>query len=50
MTTTIAGVAGAAESTGAAANHVLASASDLSRQAEQLRAEVDRFLGTVRAA
>ncbi|GJE00264.1 methyl-accepting chemotaxis protein [Methylobacterium isbiliense] len=50
VTTTIAGVAGAAESTGAAANHVLASASDLSRQAEQLRAEVDRFLGTVRAA
>ena len=50
VTTTIAGVAGAAESTGAAANHVLVSASDLSRQAEQLRAEVDRFLGTVRAA
>jgi methyl-accepting chemotaxis protein len=36
--------------TGAAASQVLASASELSRQSEQLRAEVDKFLVTVRAA
>ncbi|WP_018263173.1 methyl-accepting chemotaxis protein [Methylobacterium sp. WSM2598] len=46
----IAGVASATEETGAAAAQVLASASDLSRQAEQLRAEVERFLSDVRAA
>jgi methyl-accepting chemotaxis protein len=36
--------------TGAAANQLLASSSDLSRQSEHLSAEVSRFLGTVRAA
>jgi len=46
----IAGVAQAAEQTGAAAEQVLASATGLSRQSEQLSAEVDRFLTTVRAA
>ncbi|WP_245239749.1 methyl-accepting chemotaxis protein [Methylobacterium variabile] len=50
VTSNIAGVAGAAEETGAAASQVLASTSHLSRQAEQLSAEVSRFLATVRAA
>ena len=50
VTGTIAGVAGAAEETGAAASQVLASASALSRQSEHLSAEVARFLATVRAA
>lgn len=36
--------------TGAAASQVLAAASELSRQSEQLRAEVDTFLMTVKAA
>ena len=50
VTGNIAGVAQASEETGAAATQVLASASELSRQSEQLRAEVARFLATVRAA
>ncbi len=50
VTGNIAGVAQASEQTGRAADHVLAAATDLSRHAEQLSAEVDRFLGTVRAA
>ncbi|MCJ2091962.1 methyl-accepting chemotaxis protein [Methylobacterium sp. J-072] len=50
VTGNIAGVAQAAEQTGAAAEQVLASATGLSRQSEQLAAEVDRFLATVRAA
>jgi methyl-accepting chemotaxis protein len=50
VTHTIAGVAGAAEATGAAASQVLASASALSRQSDHLSAEVVRFLDTVRAA
>jgi methyl-accepting chemotaxis protein len=50
VTANIARVAGAADMTGAAANHVLDSSSNLSRQAAHLSAEVDRFLGTVRAA
>ena len=50
VTGNIAGVAQASEQTGAAADHVLAAATDLSRQSEQLSAEVERFLGTVRAA
>ena len=50
VTATISGVAGAAEETGAAASHVLSSATELSRQSEHLRAEMQRFLGTVRAA
>ncbi|WP_342779023.1 hypothetical protein [Methylobacterium terricola] len=50
MTTTIAGVAHAADETGAAAGRVLDSAGEVSRQAEQLTSEVDHFLATVRAA
>ena len=50
VTRTITGVAGAAEKTGAAAGELLDSASALSRQSEQLTAEVGRFLATVRAA
>jgi methyl-accepting chemotaxis protein len=46
----ILGVTRAAGETGAAASQVLSSATDLSRQAEQLRTEVDKFLATVRAA
>nr|WP_042673479.1 HAMP domain-containing methyl-accepting chemotaxis protein [Methylobacterium sp. B34] len=50
VTGNIAGVARASEDTGAAAGHVLASASELSRQSEHLSEEVRRFLTTVRAA
>ncbi|MBX9934400.1 MAG: MCP four helix bundle domain-containing protein [Methylobacterium sp.] len=50
VTAHIAGVAGAAEKTGAAASRVLDSASVLSRQSDHLGAEVNRFLATVRAA
>ncbi|GJE53031.1 hypothetical protein GOFOIKOB_6106 [Methylobacterium tardum] len=50
VTSTIIGVAGAAEATGQAAGQVLEAASALSRQSEHLAAEVARFLDTVRAA
>ncbi|MGF3023082.1 methyl-accepting chemotaxis protein [Methylobacterium aquaticum] len=50
VTANVAGVAGAAEETGAAAAKVLDAASTLSRQSENLTAEVHRFLDTVRAA
>ncbi len=50
VTGNIAGVAQASEETGAAATQVLSAASELSRQSEQLGAEVARFLATVRAA
>jgi len=50
VTANVSGVAGAAEATGAAATQVLASASDLSQEADRLNAEVVRFLATVRAA
>ena len=50
ITTNIAGVTQAAGETGAAANQVLAAASELSQQAEKLRGEVDRFLTNIRAA
>ena len=46
----ISGVTTAAGDTGAAASQVLSSASELSRQSEVLRSEVDTFLATVRAA
>ena len=46
----ITGVREAVESSTAATTQVLASARDLSRQAENLRSEVGRFLSTVRAA
>ena len=50
VTDNITGVAEASEQTGRAADQVLTAATDLSRQSEQLAAEVERFLGTVRAA
>ena len=50
VTSTIAGVAGAAEVTGSAAGRVLVSASDLSRQSENLRCALDEFLRSLRAA
>ncbi len=46
----ITGVRAALESSAAATAEVLSSARDLSRQAESLRFEMDRFLATVRAA
>jgi methyl-accepting chemotaxis protein len=46
----ISGLSQAAGETGAAATQVLGSAGQLARQAEQLRAEVDQFLGDVKAA
>ncbi|TXM72404.1 HAMP domain-containing protein [Methylobacterium sp. WL69] len=50
VTRNVIGVATAAEETGAAAAQVLSSASELSRQSEALRAQVSRFLASVRAA
>ncbi|MFE1600285.1 methyl-accepting chemotaxis protein [Methylobacterium sp. ID0610] len=50
VTATIGAVAGTAEETGIAATQVLVSVSDLSRQADQLSAEVTHVLATVRAA
>ena len=50
ITTTIDGVARSAEETGAAAAEVLTAASALAGEADQLGAEVNRFLHTVRAA
>ena len=50
VTHNIAELAMAADETGTAAGQVLGAASELSRQAEQLTAEVTRFLDTVRAA
>ncbi|WP_053080380.1 methyl-accepting chemotaxis protein [Methylobacterium variabile] len=50
VTGTITSVARASEETGHAADQVLSAASALSRQSGHLSAEVDRFLGTVRAA
>ena len=50
VTNNIAGVASSAEGVGAAAAHVLDSASELSTQAQRLDAEVCRFLDSVRAA
>ena len=50
IATNIEGVSRAASDTGAAAAQVLSSASELSRQSETLRHDVDEFLATVRAA
>jgi methyl-accepting chemotaxis protein len=50
VSSNISGITASAGETGAAASQVLASASELSRQSEQLRGEVDKFLGTVKAA
>lgn len=46
----ISDVANAAEQTGTAAGMVLSAANDLSKQAEMLRAEVDKFLVSLNAA
>jgi methyl-accepting chemotaxis protein len=50
VTTSIAGVARAAEGAGAAAAQVLDSASGLSTQARKLDAEMRQFLDSIRAA
>ncbi|CAO4186572.1 methyl-accepting chemotaxis protein [Methylorubrum extorquens] len=50
VTHNISGVARASEETGTAAAQVLGAASELSQQSDHLRAEVRRFLATVRAA
>ena len=50
VTDTITGVANAADRTGRAADDVLTAATALSRQSEELSAEVARFVGEVRAA
>jgi methyl-accepting chemotaxis protein len=50
VSSNIAGVTQAAAESSAASSQVLSSASDLSRQSELLRGELDRFLGNVRAA
>ncbi|KQS85976.1 chemotaxis protein [Methylobacterium sp. Leaf361] len=50
VTTTMTGVAQAAEGTGLAASQVLAAASALSDQSDRLTAEVERFLASVRVS
>ncbi|HLI99084.1 MAG TPA: methyl-accepting chemotaxis protein, partial [Bradyrhizobium sp.] len=50
VSSSIATVNHAAEKTGTASSSVLASAEQLSKQAAALRADVDRFLGNIRAA
>jgi methyl-accepting chemotaxis protein len=50
VTTNIAGVNQAATDTGAAASQVLSSASELSKQSETLRGQVEKFLSAVKAA
>ena len=50
VSSNIAAVNQAAEKTGSASHDVLASADQLSKQAVNLRADVDKFLGNIRAA
>jgi methyl-accepting chemotaxis protein len=50
VTTNISGVNRAAGETGAAATQVLSSAGELSRHAESLQSELNKFLSTIRAA
>ena len=50
VSTTIVGVNQASTETGSAATQVLGAARGLAREAEHLRADVDRFITTVRAA
>jgi methyl-accepting chemotaxis protein len=50
VSSNITGVNEAAHETGAVSGDVLASADKLGRQAAELRADVDRFLGNIRAA
>ena len=50
VSSNISRVTQAADQTGAAASQVLSSASELARQSDHLRGEVEKFLATVRAA
>jgi methyl-accepting chemotaxis protein len=50
VSSSISGVNEAAGETGAAANQVLVSAEELGRQTATLRANVDSFLASIRAA
>ncbi|MBD8892099.1 methyl-accepting chemotaxis protein [Roseibium litorale] len=50
VSTAIGSVTSAAQQSSEAANHVLSASADLSRQAETLKSEVDRFLSGIRAA
>ncbi|MFZ5789150.1 MAG: methyl-accepting chemotaxis protein [Pseudomonadota bacterium] len=50
VSSNVAGVTQAASETGAASGQVRATAGELAKQAEVLRAEVDRFLDNIRAA
>ena len=50
VTSNIGGVAMAAENTGAAATQVLSASAELSRQSEQLQAQVQSFIDDLRAA
>ncbi|MCQ4160661.1 methyl-accepting chemotaxis protein [Roseomonas sp. GC11] len=50
VTQSIAAVSQGANETGSAAQEVLTAASDLSRQSERLKLEVDQFVGEVKAA
>lgn len=50
VSTAIGSVTSAAQNSSEAANHVLSASADLSRQAETLKSEVDRFLSGIRAA
>ena len=50
VTASIGDVTSAARDTGATASQVLSAATDLTHQSTQLRAEVERFLATLRAA
>jgi len=50
VTRNITGVNRAAETSSASASQVLSSATELARQSERLRAEMQKFLVTVRAA
>jgi methyl-accepting chemotaxis protein len=50
ISTNISGVTDAVADTGAAAQEVLGASNELSRQAETMRSQVERFLGDIRAA
>ena len=50
VSTAIGSVTSAAQHSSEAANHVLSASADLSRQADTLKSEVDRFLSGIRAA
>ena len=50
VSSSIGGVLQAASETGSGASRLLSSSGELSKQAELLRSQVDRFLGSVRGA